>query len=137
MVQRTVIGPFSASKLGAGLWRLTTVASSGAEVLLQGVGPEGDALQDPGIGSLRFEWQATAVKLAIIGAAGIRHMDICGAIIHEPKPSVYERLPLASFDASARQFWRRVFLLMRIPGGRLLLRFMSRRNRAPSGDARP
>jgi len=34
---------------------------------------------------------------------------------------LYAALPLAQFDRRARRFWRRVFLLVRIPGGRSLL----------------
>jgi len=51
------------------------------------------------------------------------------AIIHEPLTRLYEGLPLASFDPAARRFWRRVFRLVRIPGGRHLLRFIARRSR--------
>ena len=131
MVQRTVIGPFGARKLGPGVWQLTTGVSSGAEIYLQGVAPEaGDALQDASLASLRFEWHATAVRVSLTGANGIRHMNIVSAIIHEPKAALYQGLPLASFDAAARRFWRRVFLLMQVPGGRFLLRFIARRNRA-------
>ncbi len=131
MVERTVIGPFDARKLRAGVWRLTTGVSSGAEIYLHGVGPEADdAFQDASMVSLRFEWRATAVTVSLTGANGIRHMSVVGAIIHEPKAALYQGLPLASFDAAARRFWRRVFLLMHIPGGRFLLRFVARRNRA-------
>jgi hypothetical protein len=38
-------------------------------------------------------------------------------------------LPLVSFDDKARRFWRRVFRLVRIPGGRHLLGVLARRNR--------
>ncbi len=38
---------------------------------------------------------------------------------------LYDSLPLVKFDADARRFWRRVFGLVRIPGGRYLLKFLS------------
>jgi hypothetical protein len=38
-------------------------------------------------------------------------------------------LPLASIDADARRFWRRVFRLVRIPGGRYLLKVLTRARR--------
>jgi len=34
--------------------------------------------------------------------------------------------PLASIDADARRFWHRVFRLVRIPGGRYLLKLLTR-----------
>jgi hypothetical protein len=34
---------------------------------------------------------------------------------------------LAEFDAGARVFWKRVFRLLRIPGGRYLLGWITRR----------
>jgi hypothetical protein len=51
------------------------------------------------------------------------------ASIQEPQNALYERLPLASFDARAQRFWRRVFLLARLPGGAALLRALARRRR--------
>ena len=48
------------------------------------------------------------------------------AIVHEPLGHLYESLPLVKFDAKARRFWRRVFRLVRIPGGRYLLKFLAR-----------
>jgi hypothetical protein len=36
---------------------------------------------------------------------------------------------LADFDARARRFWRRVFVLVRIPGGRRLLGMLARASR--------
>jgi hypothetical protein len=52
-----------------------------------------------------------------------------GAIVHEPLPKLYAELPLAGFDERARRFWRRVFRLVRIPGGRHLLGVLARRPR--------
>lgn len=135
MVQRTIVGPFSASKLGPGVWRLATGVSPVAEVIVRGVGPEGsEALRDGSIGSLRFEWHEKTVKLAIIGANGSRYLNIVGAILHEPQPDLYRCLPLARFDAAARQFWRRVFFWIRVPGGRFLLRLIARGSRSKSRD---
>jgi hypothetical protein len=45
--------------------------------------------------------------------------------VHEPLQDLYEGLPLASIDADARRFWRRVFRLVRLPGGRYLLRLLT------------
>jgi hypothetical protein len=53
-------------------------------------------------------------------------VEVTAAIVHEPLGNLYESLPLASIDANARRFWRRVFRLVRIPGGRYLLRLLTR-----------
>jgi hypothetical protein len=42
---------------------------------------------------------------------------------------LYDSLPLADFDRSAQRFWNRVFRVMRLPGGRFLLRFLARGGR--------
>jgi hypothetical protein len=52
-------------------------------------------------------------------------------IVHEPLANLYAALPLATLDANARRFWRRVFTLVRIPGGRHLLGILGRRRRDP------
>ena len=57
-----------------------------------------------------------------------RSVQTHSAIVHEPLARLYEALPLAELDAKARRFWRRVFRLVRIPGGRYLLLAMARRN---------
>jgi hypothetical protein len=52
-------------------------------------------------------------------------------LVHEPTERVYGGLPLATFTPPMRRFWRRVFRVVRIPGGRLLLGWLSRRTRGP------
>ena len=62
----------------------------------------------------------------------VASVEAASAIVHEPLEHLYERLPLVSIDADARRFWRRVFRLVRIPGGRYLLKVL----RARGGDKR-
>jgi len=108
-----------------------------ADIYLWGAGPQAsEALQGPSIASLVIEWHAGGVDVMLTGANAVRHLTVAGATIHEPQGRLYESLPLASFDTAAKRFWRRVFRLMRLPGGRLLLRFMARRNRAPAHAAK-
>ena len=45
------------------------------------------------------------------------------------KGELTEPDPLAGLDEKARRFWRRVFRLVRIPGGRHLLGVLARRSR--------
>lgn len=132
-MRQTVSGPFSARELGSGFWRLS--AASGPEIYLQDAGPDAaEILQDASIATLCVEWRADGVNVAVTGTHGVSHLSPAGAIVHEPKAGLYENLPLASFDADAKRFWRRVFRVIRIPGGRFLLGFIARRNR---GKAAP
>jgi hypothetical protein len=127
-VQKSVSGLFTARSLGAGAWQLTTAAAAGAEIFLLGAGSDAPVLlKDMRMSSVGIEWRADGVRVALSGDTGIRHLRVAGAVIHEPQPRLYEALPLAGFDADAQRFWRRVFGLMRVPGGRFLLRFLARR----------
>jgi len=127
-MHKTVSGPFTVRNLGAGGWQLTT--QTGVEVLLRGAGAAApEILQAASLASLRLEWSTEAVRVTTRDAQGVRSLVSRSALVHEPRPRLYEKLPLASFDADAQRFWRRVFGLIRIPGGRYLLRFIARRGR--------
>jgi hypothetical protein len=127
-MQKTVSGPFTVRNLGAGGWQLTT--QTGVEVLLRGAGAAApEILQETSLASLRLEWGTDAVRVTTRDAQGVRSLVSRSALVHEPRPRLYEKLSLASFDADAQRFWRRVFGLIRIPGGRYLLRFIARRGR--------
>ena len=127
-MQKTVSGPFTVQNLGAGAWQLTTQA--GALVLLRGADAAApEILQDPSLSALCMEWSVDAVRLTARGAPSVRYLIARSALVHEVRPRLYEKLPLASFDAVAQRFWRWVFGLMRVPGGRYLLRFIARRGR--------
>lgn len=136
MTRRRLPGPFSAAKLDSGLWQLTAELPDGARVYLRGVAPEAPKLlSDTRITALEFEWRTEAVMVSITGAGGVRHFKSESVFIHEPNPRLYDRLPLASFDADAQRFWKRVFRLIRIPGGRVLLGAIARRRSVRSGTA--
>ena len=127
-MQQTVSGPFKAQHFGAGTWRLCAGMGFGREVYLQGAGPAApDLFTDASITALTVEWRPDGVLVAVIGITGVRHLNARSVIIHEPKGQLYENLTLANFDSDARRFWKRVFRLMRIPGGRFLLGFIARR----------
>lgn len=133
-MQKTVSGPFTVRHSGVGAWQLTT--QTGVEVLLTGTGADStDILQGPGFDTLVLEWLADSVRVTTRGAQGVRSLVTSSVLIHEPRPKLYEVLPLAGFDAAAQRFWRRIFGLMRIPGGRYLLRFIARRGRRPGPAA--
>ena len=87
------------------------------------------------ITALEFEWRMEGVMVSLTGASGVRHFKSESVVVHTPAMRLYDSLPLASFDAAAQRFWKRVFCLIRIPGGRLLLGVIARRRRGRPGTA--
>ena len=136
MTRQCVAGPFSATKLHSGLWQLTAEVPDGARVYVHGAGPEASKLlAEMRITALEFEWLAESVLVRATGTGGVRHFKSESVVVHEPAMRLYDSLPLASFDAAAQRFWKRVFCLIRIPGGRLLLGAIARRRRGRPGTA--
>jgi hypothetical protein len=85
------------------------------------------------LNDLGIEWQTRRVVLLTMLSGGrVATVEASEVIVHEPVPKLYESLPLADFDARARRFWRRVFALVRIPGGRLLLGIVAHLSRRRS-----
>jgi hypothetical protein len=141
MTERTALrltlpGPFTGEDLGAGRWRLVGAAAAGAgaagpsEVYLHVTAPGAAAvLGETGITRLDLDWRSSGVTVSVAGRRGMRHVTADSAIVHQPGNELYQALPLAGFDRNARRFWSRIFALMRIPGGRLLLRIIAKRRR--------
>jgi hypothetical protein len=128
VTRQSLPGPFSAAKLHSGVWQLTAEAADGARVYLHGAGPEASKLlAGMRITALEFEWRMEDVMVSLTGASGVRRFKSESVFIHEPRTRLYDSLPLASFDAGAQRFWKRVFRLIRIPGGRLVLGAIARR----------
>ncbi len=140
-IERTLTGAFRATSLGADAWRLTNEGS--LVVYLTGV--ERDARAVPADAGLA-DATATAVSLVWSGlggpagaaqsrcvvslmsaGGGVRQFTARTAIIHEPRPRLYDELPLVVMGDAARRFWSRVFFIVRMPGGRRLLRWIARR----------
>jgi hypothetical protein len=116
-------GVFVAQDLGDGAWQLTRALPREINVFIRGAEPRaaqvfgGVPLVDLGI-----EWRAERALLSFMSGERVGTVAVASAIVHEPLGQLYESLPLISIDADARRFWRRVFRLVRIPGGRYLLR---------------
>jgi hypothetical protein len=134
--RRTLTGPFLARDLGGGLWQVTARAAAdpgtaaAAELYLRIPAATNAALlAQPHIRRIEVAWHADGVVVNVAGTGGAGVLEASSAIIHEPQNRLYDALPLAGFDARARRFWRRVFLLVRLPGGRYLLRLIARRKR--------
>jgi hypothetical protein len=116
-------GAFLAQDLGNGAWRLTRTLPREISVYLRGAEPR--AAQIFGsipLVDLGIEWRAERALLSFMSGERVGTVEVASATVHEPLGQLYESLPLISVDAHARRFWRRVFRLVRIPGGRYLLR---------------
>jgi hypothetical protein len=122
-------GPFVVDDLGAGLWRLTPVAAVPAEIYLRSDASNAAHLLNADVARLELEWHDSGVWVTLHGASGTAQLRATTAIVHEARNTLYDELPLKSFDAQAGRFWRRVFALLRLPGGRFLLRFVTRQRR--------
>lgn len=124
--QQEISGPFSVRRLATGAWQLCTDSPHGPELWLWGARPDEPELLSPvSIAAVAVEWRGDGVRVALSRPQGVRYLAAATAIVHEPVERLYENLPLAVLDADARRFWRRVFCLMRIPGGRILLRLFT------------
>jgi hypothetical protein len=129
-MRRNLPGTFLAQNLGEGAWRLSRSEAAPIDVFLRGAeSGAAEALRSPSVRDIGIEWRADAVVLTMTSAEQARIITAQSAIVHEPLARLYEALPLVSLDAKARRFWRRVFRLVRIPGGRYLLGALARRNR--------
>jgi hypothetical protein len=124
--RRNFSGTFLPQDRGAGAWQLSGAPPRQIEVLLQGA--EGGAARAFGtapVADLCIEWAVESALLTFKSAGRGATVRAAGVIVHEPLSSIYDALPLVKFDARARRFWRRVFLLVRIPGGRYLLKYLT------------
>jgi hypothetical protein len=129
-LRRNFSGVFLPQDLGAGTWQLCRRAPHEVTVFLRDA--ERAAQQSFGTGpliDLGIEWHSEKVLLTFMSGEKVASVEAASAIVHEPLDHLYERLPLVSIDADARRFWRRVFRLVRIPGGRYLLKALARRRR--------
>ena len=129
-LRRNFSGAFLPQDLGHGAWQLFRPAPHEITVFLRDA--ERAAHQSFGTGPLSdlgIEWHAEKVLLTFMSGERVASVEAASAIVHEPLEHLYERLPLVSIDADARRFWRRVFRLVRIPGGRYLLKVLARRRR--------
>jgi hypothetical protein len=129
--RRNFSGTFQAVDRGNGAWQLSRRAPREIDVFLRGA--ERGAANGFGAAALAdlcIEWQDQRALLSFTASNRIGTVEAAAAVVHEPLEDLYESLPLASIDADARRFWRRVFRLVRIPGGRYLLKLLARPARA-------
>ncbi|MHB8476934.1 MAG: hypothetical protein ACYDBZ_11700 [Steroidobacteraceae bacterium] len=125
-------GTFLTRNLGQGRWRLSRGEPEPVEVFVLGAAaPAAGSSPAPEVRDIDLEWRADSVWLKFISDARPIAVQAQGAIVHEPLPGLYAALPLACLEEPGRRFWRRVFRLVRIPGGRYLLGVLARRSRGP------
>ena len=129
-VRRKFPGTLMTHDLGEGTWRLSRGGSTPLDIFLRGADfRAAGTLRPSGISDVDIEWRAENVVLTGTSAGRRSSISVRSAIVHEPLGRLYEALPLESLDEKARRFWRRVFWLARIPGGRHLLGVLARRTR--------
>ncbi len=97
--------------------------------MLGAAAPTGESSRALEVRDIDIEWRADSVWLRFIADGRSMAVQAQGAIVHEPLPRLYAALPLARLEEPGRRFWRRVFRLVRIPGGRYLLGVLARRSR--------
>jgi hypothetical protein len=129
-LRRNFSGAFLPQDRGNGAWQLSRPAPHEINVFLRAA--ERGAQRSFGSGhliDLGIEWHADKVLLTFMSDERVASVEAASAIVHEPLDHLYDHLPLISIDADARRFWRRVFRLVRIPGGRYLLKLFARSGR--------
>jgi hypothetical protein len=127
--RRHLPGTFVPQDIQPGAWRLSRGEPAPAELFLRGTNSSADeVLQAKDVSDIDIEWRSDRVELTLTTAARRRTLHAQSVIVHEPLMQLYETLPLVDLDEKARRFWRRVFLLVRIPGGRRLLRVFAQRS---------
>jgi len=132
-MRRNLPGTFLTRDLHGGSWHLSRNEPAVAELFLHGTDPRlAEVLRCRTVSDIDIEWRAETVELTVTSEARRRVLHAQSAIVHEPLARLYETLPLVNLDDKARRFWRRVFLLVRIPGGRRLLGILARRRRGPA-----
>ncbi len=124
----SIEGRVEAEDLGNGHWRLD-VPGGGREIHVRADGLM--AADFAGCTQVSVQWQDGAPVLTVVSPGAERVHRLRGALVHEPRPALYDGLPLASIDAATRRFWRWVFLVVRIPGGSRLLGVLARRSHRP------
>jgi hypothetical protein len=129
-IERTWTGAFRAAHLGKDSWQLRVGAAGSPEIYLSGVDRNAFAALDRATPSaVTVAWSDAGATITLLSSGASTQFRSRTATVHEPRPQLYQGLPLVVLDAAARRFWRRVFMIARLPGGRRLLRWIAQRTR--------
>jgi len=80
--------------------------------------------------AVTVEWPAAGGCLVTVELpAGALAVGAASAFVHAARDGLYAGLPLARLDARGLRFWRRVFLLVRLPGARWILQRIAAKSR--------
>lgn len=132
-VERTINATLTARELPGGAWQLSSLGQAGVDIVLRGTDPDARAALT-GLRASRalIVWNRAGNRggatVTLTTAGGTRQLRARTVILHESRSLLYDGLPLVRLDDAARRFWRRVFWLVRIPGGRRLLGLVARRS---------
>jgi hypothetical protein len=119
--------PFDVEDCGNGLWCLRQHAALDAAVYVRGSLPFAQLAK---CATLGIEWpDGGGAIISIALPSQTVTVQVKSAFVHEPRPGIYGELPLGRLDARTMRFWRRVFGLVRLPGGQFLLGWLAARKR--------
>jgi len=125
--RRNFSGAFLSQDRGNGAWQLIRSAPHETTVFVRDAQHDAaNAFRHGRIIDLGIEWRDEEALLTFMSDGRVSSVAAGSAIVHEPLADLYASLPLASIDADARRFWRRVFALVRLPGGRFVLKLLTR-----------
>jgi len=135
-VQRSFSGSFRVDRPTPGWWRVRNTQSPHQIAWLRnlrtttGEAPVEQSLPET-FDVLRLEWDAANPVTVVLGEGATERLLTADSMqLQEPDRGLYDGLPLARFTPDARRFWQRIFWLVRLPGGRTLLRLVARFRRA-------
>jgi len=130
MLQRSLSGEFHVEALGPETWSATNRRPPGQILLLRRIQTPAPLRAAMLATAVTVTWnagQAVAVTFALDD--GTVTVAAGAVFLHEPAGPLYAGLPLPAFTSGMRRFWQRVFLLVRLPGGRRLVAWLARRRR--------
>ncbi len=103
-------------------------------MVLRGV-PSAVSPLPAGATGLAVEWApAGDARVTLSLGSETLAFEVASAVLHEPLPELYEPLGLPRFTPDTARFWRRVFRVVRLPGGRWLLGWLARRARRAASN---
>ncbi len=122
-----LIAPFDVEDCGRGLWCLRQHAALDAAVFVHGSLPFKELSKCESLG---IEWREEGGAIVSIALPSRTvTVQVKSAFVQEARPKIYGALPLGRLDARTLRFWRRVFALVRLPGGQFLLGWLAARTR--------
>jgi hypothetical protein len=128
--RRVLPGRFQIDVVGDEGLRLTALELPQVVILVRTAEPHSAGVTVSSVcAGVAIEWSDDGAMVSLELPGGSQVVHASSVIIHEPQERLFDCLALPKFDAKGRRFWRRVFTLVRIPGGRYLLGALARRAR--------